>query len=192
MTIPPHLVDPLQPTRRFLIRRAAQLTAAGIGLQLASRSVLASAPDARGLRLAHTHTGERIATVYARADQYVPEALGALNHFLRDHYRGDVGRIDPQLFDLLHGVQRVLGVAQAFEVISGYRSAATNATLRGTRGGGVASRSLHMDGMAIDVRLPGVPLSDLRDAALSLRAGGVGYYPREQFVHIDTGRVRRW
>jgi len=192
MTIPQHHVDLVQPARRFLFRRAAQWAAAGIGLQLASMPVFASAPATRGLRLDHTHTRERIATVYAQADRYVPEALGALNHFLRDHYRGEVGRIDPRLFDLLHAVQKTLGTGQAFEVISGYRSPATNAALRSAHGRGVASRSLHMDGMAIDVRLPGVPLSDLRDAALSLRAGGVGYYPSEQFVHIDTGRVRRW
>ena len=77
-------------------------------------------------------------------------------------------------------------------MISGYRCPATNTTLRNTRGGGVARRSLHMDGKAIDVRLPGVPLADLRDAALSLGMGGVGFYPREQFVHVDTGPVRRW
>jgi uncharacterized protein YcbK (DUF882 family) len=118
--------------------------------------------------------------------------LATLNRFLRDHYTGEVGTIDPHLFDLLHGVQRELGAGQAFQVISGYRCPATNATLKATRGGGVASHSLHMDGKAIDVRLPGIALGDLRDAALSLRGGGVGYYQREQFVHVDTGRVRRW
>ncbi|HEX6363700.1 MAG TPA: DUF882 domain-containing protein, partial [Albitalea sp.] len=115
-----------------------------------------------------------------------------LNRFLRDHYTGDVGRIDPQVFDLLHRVQGLLGHRDALEVISGYRSPATNTRLQQTRGGGVATRSLHMDGRAIDVRLRGVPLAEVRDAALSLQAGGVGYYPHEQFVHLDTGRVRRW
>ena len=90
------------------------------------------------------------------------------------------------------GPRNALGTQQPFEVISGYRSPGTNATLRSTREGGVAKHSLHMDGKAIDVRLPGVPLADLRDAARSLRGGGVGFYPREQFVHIDTGRVRHW
>src|SRR5690606_10964590 len=121
-----------------------------------------------------------------------PHSLGLLNRFLRDHYSGEVGRIDPQLFDLLHRVRGLLGANTPFEVISGYRSEATNDRLRSTRGGGVATRSLHMDGRAIDVRLPGVPLADLRDAALSMKAGGVGYYPGGRFVHIDTGRVRRW
>ncbi|HET9024333.1 MAG TPA: DUF882 domain-containing protein, partial [Burkholderiaceae bacterium] len=108
-----------------------------------------------------------------------------------DHYSGDVGQIDPHLFDLLHQVRALVGATQPFEVISGYRSLATNETLRTTRGGGVARHSLHTEGRAIDVRLPGVSLTDLRDAAASLKAGGVGYYPG-QFVHIDTGRVRRW
>jgi uncharacterized protein YcbK (DUF882 family) len=115
-----------------------------------------------------------------------------LNHFLRDHYTGEVGSMDPQLFDLLHRVRRALGSTAAFQVISGYRAPATNLRLRLTRGGGVARNSLHTEGRAIDVRLPGVALAELRDAALSLRAGGVGFYPREDFVHLDTGRVRHW
>lgn len=95
--------------------------------------------------------------------------------------------IDPNLFDLLHRVRRELGVSQSFEVISAYRCPTTNESLRTTRSGGVAQRSLHMDGKAIDIRLPGVPLSDLRDVALSLRAGGVGYYPGEQFLQYRPG-----
>jgi uncharacterized protein YcbK (DUF882 family) len=118
--------------------------------------------------------------------------MAALNHFLRDHYSGEVGRIDPGVFDQLHQLQQRLDSRAAFEVISGYRCPATNARLRATRGGGVATNSLHLQGRAIDVRLAGTPLADLRDAALSLRGGGVGYYPRERFVHLDTGRVRTW
>jgi uncharacterized protein YcbK (DUF882 family) len=155
-------------------------------------AALASVPDARGLALVHTHTHEKIDLVYADGERYLPEALGSLNRFLRDHYTGDVGLMDPQIFDLLHRVQQVLGSRRAFEVISGYRCPATNTHLRQTRSGGVARHSLHMEGRAIDVRLPGVPLADLHQAALSLRAGGVGFYSREQFVHLDTGRVRNW
>ena len=180
--------------RRFLCQLA------GVATAVWTPSVLANAASplsgVRALALHHTHTGERIEQVYANGAQYLPQALGSLNHFLRDHYNGQVGRIDPALFDLLHRVQNALGIADGgphcFEVISGYRSASTNSFLRKTRGGGVATRSLHLQGQAIDVRLPGVPLAELRDAALSLNAGGVGYYPREQFVHIDTGRVRSW
>ena len=100
--------------------------------------------------------------------------------------------IDPRLFDLLHRVQAAAGQRRRVRGHLGLPLPRTNQRLRQTRGGGVASRSLHMDGRAIDVRLRGVPLAELRDAALSLRAGGVGYYPREQFVHIDTGRPRSW
>ena len=184
---------PLHPTRRLFLRRSAQWAVLGAGLPLAARGALASQPpQARSLALDHTHTRERLTLVYALGEQYVSDALRTLNHFLRDHYSGDVGVIDPQLFDLLHRVQSELGATQPFQVISGYRCPVTNATLRATRAGGVAARSLHMDGKAIDIRLPGVALTELRDAALSLRAGGVGFYPREQFVHIDTGRVRSW
>jgi uncharacterized protein YcbK (DUF882 family) len=181
-----------QPGRRGFLRRSAQLLVAGSAAPLAAAPALAALPEARSLALVHTHTGERLSVVYAMGEQFVPQALGHLNHFLRDHYSGEVGLIDPQLFDLLHGLWQELGAGQPFEVISGYRTAATNSLLRNTRGGGVAKHSLHMEGKAIDVRLPGVPLVDLRDAALSLRTGGVGFYPREQFVHVDIGRVRSW
>jgi uncharacterized protein YcbK (DUF882 family) len=177
--------------RRHFLRHTVRIAVTGAMPALAVRA-RASVPDARRLALSHTHTGERIELVYAVGGSFVPEAMGSLNRFLRDHYSGEVGAIDPQLFDLLHVVQRTLGSGRAYEIISGYRCPTTNASLRQTRGGGVARHSLHMEGRAVDVRLPGVPLADLRDAALSLRAGGVGFYPREQFVHLDTGRVRSW
>ena len=179
---PPPLPAPHARRLAACRRAAGALRGAGAGL----------GPGARGLTMVHTHTQERIDLVYAVDGHYDPAALGSLNRFLRDHYSGEVGVIDPQVFDLLHRVQRALGSGRAFEVISGYRCPATNTQLRETRGGGVAKHSLHMEGRAIDVRLPGVPLADLRDAALSLRGGGVGFYPREQFVHLDTGRLRSW
>ena len=182
---------PPTPSRRRFLGHGAQWLVAGAALPLAMPA-LASLPGARSLSLQHTHTSEEMALVYAVDGAFVTPALGSLNHFLRDHYSGEVGQIDPQLFHLLHHVRRELGVQTPFQVISGYRSPQTNATLRSTRGGGVAQRSLHMDGQAMDVRLEGVPLADLRDAALSLRLGGVGFYPRDQFVHLDTGRVRNW
>ena len=153
---------------------------------------LALAPGPRALALKHTHTGEALDLVYAVDERFVPTALDTLNRFLRDHYTGQVGVIAPELFDLLHRVRALLGTETAYEIISGYRCPETNDRLRNTRGGGVARRSLHMDGRALDVRLPGVPLKELRDAALSLKAGGVGYYERERFVHVDNGRVRSW
>ncbi len=183
----------LPPSRRTFLHCSARAMLLGGTFGLAGRPARATA-SARSLALSHMHTHERIELVFASGELYVPQALGNLNHFLRDHYSGDVGQMDPQLFDLLHQVKMTLGSAAplAYQIISGYRSPQTNARLRSTRGGGVASHSLHMDGKAIDIRLPGVPLAELRDAALSLKAGGVGYYPREQFVHLDTGRVRTW
>lgn len=185
-------MSPAHPDRRSFLRRSAHWALLGAASPLAAQRALAAIPDARVLALDHTHTREQLTVAYAVGEQYVPQALGTLNRFLRDHYSGEIGVIDPQLFDLLHRVKTELGAQRPFQVISGYRCPTTNDTLRATRGGGVATRSLHMDGKAIDIRLPGVPLADLRDVALALRAGGVGYYPREQFVHIDTGRVRHW
>ncbi len=182
------------PSRRFFLRRTAQLALVGTALPMALRPARAALADARSLMLNHTHTGERIDLVYAMGEQYVPQALGSLNHFLRDHYSGEVGQMDPELFNLLHDIRSALAsqTPLTYQIISGYRGPITNERLRTTRGGGVAKHSLHLEGKAIDIRLPGVPLTELRDAALSLQAGGVGYYPRDQFVHVDTGRVRRW
>jgi uncharacterized protein YcbK (DUF882 family) len=176
--------------RRFLLRQSAAIAAAGL-LPLA-RAARANVAAAREVSMFNTHTQERIETVYAVGQRYLPDALASLDLFLRDHYSGEVGTMDPRLFDLLDRVRSLVGGTRPYEVISGYRCAATNQRLRTTRGGGVASHSLHMQGRAIDVRLPGVALADLRDAAWSLQAGGVGFYPDQQFVHIDTGRVRRW
>lgn len=180
------------PARRHFLRQTAQFAAVAALPAMAAPAVLASVPDARGLALVHTHTHEKIDLVYADSERYLPAALGSLNRFLRDHYTGDIGLMDPQIYDQLHRVQQLFGSTGSFEVISGYRCPTTNANLRQTRSGGVAKHSLHMEGRAIDVRLPGVPLSELHQAALSLRAGGVGFYPCEQFVHLDTGRVRNW
>ncbi|GAB4180850.1 MAG: DUF882 domain-containing protein [Rhodocyclaceae bacterium] len=177
-------------TRRAFLARAARMACAAPLLSLAPRA-LAAGRKARAVSLAHTHTGEALDVVYAIGNRYVPAALGAIDRFLRDHYTGEVGRMDPALFDQLHALRSAFGATGPFEVISGYRSAQTNERLR-RRSGGVARHSLHMEGRAIDIRLPGVALSDVRDAALEMRAGGVGYYPDSQFVHIDTGRVRTW
>ena len=185
------MTDHASSARRRFLRHGAHWAVAG-GLPLLSPPARAALPGARSLAMQHAHTHEKIDLVYATDERFDPAALGSLNRFLRDHYSGDIGSIDPRVFDLLHRVQQALGSAGAFEVISGYRCPATNARLRESRGGGVASHSLHMDGRASDVRLPGVALAELRDAALSLGAGGVGFYAREQFVHLDTGRVRRW
>lgn len=160
-------------------------------LCLPRRTQAQTAP--RSLSFEHTHTGEKLALTYAFGDQYVAGALDQIRYFLRDFRNGDTHVIDPGLLDQLHLLATTIGTRVPFQVISGYRSPATNAMLR-REGHGVATQSLHLQGQAIDIRLSDVALADLRDAALSLRAGGVGYYPSpgSDFVHIDTGRIRRW
>ena len=174
--------------RRFLAATAALICSPVL---LSPR--LAFAREApRRLSFVHTHTGERLSIVYAENGRYVPEALTEINHLLRDFRSGEVHHIDPPLLDQLADLAALTGGGtRHYEVICGYRCPATNAMLR-QHSHGVAKRSLHMSGRAIDIRLPGVELKDLRRAALSMRAGGVGYYPRSDFIHIDTGRVRRW
>ena len=125
------------------------------------------------------------------ATGYRAAALGQVNSFLRDFRTREVHDIDPKLLDLLHRLAGELDAAEPYHVISGYRSPRTNSALR-SKSGGVAKYSLHMDGKAIDIRLPGVPLARVREAALDLKLGGVGYYPGSDFVHVDTGRVRAW
>jgi uncharacterized protein YcbK (DUF882 family) len=155
------------------------------------REVFAQTAGNRALSFIHTHTGERLAVEYFGRGRYVPDALSAIDYFLRDFRSGDVHPIDPRLLDLLSTLTDLTGSVRPFQVISGYRSPATNEMLR-LRGEGVAARSLHMQGRAIDIRLADVPLVKLRTAALSVRGGGVGYYPASDFVHVDTGRVRTW
>jgi len=151
----------------------------------------ASEPEYR-LRLYHLHTDERIDVVYRRGYQYIPSAIVRLDQFLRDHRTGDVVELDRRLFDLLHDLTIALGRPESeIDIVCGYRTPWSNEFLRRTSPG-VAAHSLHMQGEAIDIRIPGVTTSELRDAALGLGRGGVGYYPESRFVHVDVGRVRRW
>ena len=145
---------------------------------------------ARSLSFYNLHTGERLTTVYWEKGEYVPTALDQVNYILRDFRQNEIKPIDPTLLDLLVALRDRLQSQANYEVISGYRSPLTNAMLH-SQSEGVAAHSLHMDGRAIDIRLPGRPLGLVRLAALSLQRGGVGYYP-DRFVHVDTGRVRRW
>lgn len=181
------------PARRRLLGAlaAAPLALAFPGLALASASQ--PARGFRALEFVHLHTGERLEVEYFSAGQYVPDALQAVNRLLRDFRTGDVAEMDPRLLDLLHQLRETTGSREPFQVISAYRSPQTNEMLRGrNERSGVATTSLHMRGQAMDIRLGDVALTDLRDAALSLQAGGVGYYAKSNFVHVDTGRVRRW
>ena len=180
--------------RRFLGLAAASAAAAIVPARAAAATPAKRALPERVLSLFNLHTGERLKTAYCCGGVYQPEALKAINHILRDFRADEVKPIDPQLLDLLHELGGTIETDQPFHVISGYRSPHTNALLR-ERGGsttGVATRSLHMVGKAIDIRVPGVKLDHLRAAARSLKLGGVGYYPASNFVHVDTGRVRFW
>lgn len=144
------------------------------------------------LHLYHAHTGERIDIVYRQGDRYLPDAISKLDQFLRDHRTGDVRHYDPQVFDLLWDLTASVGRPGAeIEIVCGYRTPWSNEFLR-SHTAGVAKHSLHMQAKAIDIRLPGTETLKLRNAALALRRGGVGYYPRSGFIHVDTGRVTQW
>jgi uncharacterized protein YcbK (DUF882 family) len=144
------------------------------------------------LHFFHTHTGERLSIVFRDGEGYDHDSLARLSRYLRDHRTGEVREYDPRVFDLLHDLTTALGNPDLeIDVVCGYRTPWSNEFLR-THGHGVARQSLHMQAMAIDIRIPGVPTAQLRDAALALHRGGVGYYSASNFVHVDVGRVRRW
>jgi len=147
----------------------------------------------RSLSFVHTHTGEEVSLVYKVGERFLPRSMASIAHLMRDFRSGDVHPIDPQLLDVLWKVQHNLKNSNPFEIISAYRSPKTNMMLRNrSTHSGVAEKSMHLTGQAIDIRLPGSALSDVRDAAKELKRGGVGYYSGSDFVHVDTGRVRAW
>ena len=149
------------------------------------------APAEKTLSFFHTHTGKRLEVTFSRGGRYVEAGLAEVDRSLADSRTGDVRPIDPQLLDLIYDIRAKLGSTGTFEVISAYRSPKTNEMLLG-RSGGVASRSQHLLGKAIDVRLGDTDTAKLHRAAIEMQRGGVGYYLKSDFVHIDTGRVRRW
>jgi len=171
----------------------ALLPARAVEAAAAAIPAVSSVPD-RSLSFFHTHTNERLTTAYCCAGEYVSKELTDINHLLRDFRVNEIKAIDPHLLDLLYELNNRLGTDQPFHVISGYRTPETNAMLheRGGAQSGVATHSLHMEGKAIDIRVPGIKLEHLRDMAKAMRVGGVGYYPASDFVHVDTGRVRHW
>ncbi|MEO6185436.1 MAG: DUF882 domain-containing protein [Steroidobacteraceae bacterium] len=186
--------DYCDQTRRRVIAAAlaapAALLAGRATAAIAQGQASGPLPE-RTLILSNTHTGESMSAQYCTKGQYCPEVLSQLNHLLRDHRSGESAVIDPALFDVLHSLALRADRAPHFEVISGFRSAASNASLRALSSG-VARNSLHMQGKAMDVRLVGANCARLRDLATALEAGGVGYYRQSDFVHLDTGRVRVW
>ncbi len=171
--------------RRFLAVTCATAAAVSAG------PTFAKVGSSRTLKMRNLHTGERLNAAYWSNGDYSSSGLKQFNRLLRDHRQNESTRMDPKLLDLVHKLKEKLNYNGEIQIISGYRTAKTNAMLR-SRSSGVAKRSYHTRGMAIDLRMPGVPLSKVRRAALDLRLGGVGYYPKSNFVHVDTGPVRRW
>jgi uncharacterized protein YcbK (DUF882 family) len=181
-----------QLTRRHFLKMGFLATAVCALPRKAFSTVQDILPPERSLSFHNINTGESFSSVYWCQGKYVPEALNEINHILRDHWANLEKPIDTGLLDLLHAVRSELDSAEPFLVISGYRSPSTNARLRRRKRRSVARNSLHMAGKAVDVRHPACNLRDLRKLALNMEAGGVGYYPRSRFVHLDVGEVRHW
>jgi uncharacterized protein YcbK (DUF882 family) len=177
-------------SRRDFLKIGTELVAACM-LPATAWSALLPDSTRRTLSFFNTHTGERLAVCYFKNGEYCPDAMTRINHILRDHRTGDVQNMDSRLMDLLFTVKRRLGPDSAFHIISGYRSPKTNAQLR-KQSSGVAKFSYHMLGRAIDIRVPGYQTRKLRQACMDLKIGGVGFYPRSDFVHVDTGVFRTW
>jgi len=187
----PSSPKPLLPKPQTPLHRRTLLKLAGTGLLAGAGLVQAAHPPARELTLLNLHTGEQLHTIYWAQGRYLDSGLRRIDHLLRDHRAEAQIAMDPRLLELLYLLHQRLAPATPIHVISGYRAPQTNALLRAS-GGGVARKSLHMEGKAVDLRLPGVALSELHRAARGLRAGGVGYYPGSDFVHLDVGPLRHW
>jgi uncharacterized protein YcbK (DUF882 family) len=174
------------------VARATELPVAGT--MAASDAAVTAGTKISRLHLYQLHTRESLDVVYRIGDEYVPSAIDKLNLLLRDYRTDTVTHYDLKEFDLLHTIMARLGRPNGvIDIVCGYRTPETNAMLRGgTAESGVAEHSQHMEARAIDIRVPGVSTARLRDAALSLDAGGVGYYPGSRFVHVDVGPVRTW
>ena len=188
-------VKPDQDRNIVLSRRGFLTTVAGAALSLAAPGVIASVASVpardRELSFYNTHTGEKLTTTFWSGGQYLDDGIEEINWLLRDHRAEEASSMDPKLLDLLHQLQQKVGHQGEYHVISGYRSPATNKMLAKSSAG-VAKRSYHMLGQAIDVRLPGFETSQLKKAAIAIKGGGVGYYSGSDFVHLDVGRVRYW
>jgi len=186
VVIPDHMIS-----RRVFLAAGLAATAMCFLPHEAVAAVSKAFPHEKALSFNNIHTGEKMKTVYWQEGTYVPQALADINYILRDYRTGEVKEIDTDLLDLLFALRKKLESNVPFTVISGYRSSETNSFLC-SMSRGVVKNSLHIDGKAIDIRLPGYELKTLRHAALELRRGGVGYYPKSDFVHVDVGRIRSW
>jgi len=178
-------------SRRKFLALGSIAALAGVFPAKAFASVSSSSQPERSLAFYNTHTGEQLKIVYWEQGNYIGESLGAINHILRDFRTNEIKDIDTRLLDLLFAIRNELETQQPFHIISGYRSPETNAFLR-AHSTGIAEHSLHLVGEAIDIRTPGRDLRVLHKAAVALKGGGVGFYPKSDFVHVDVGRVRYW
>ena len=177
--------------RREFLGLCAAATAAALSPATAVAALDRLADAGKSLSFYNLHTDEYLDVCYCRDGKYDPAALKKINYILRDHRSGDIKPIDAKLLDLLHTISLKTRTQSPFHVISGYRSPATNSMLR-QRSKGIASKSLHLRGKAIDMRVPGFSTRRLRDVAIALKGGGVGFYAKADFVHVDVGRVRFW
>ena len=182
--------EEFESDRRGFLKAGLFVTAA-LGFWTPSLAEAAAPNTARVLRIQHQYTGEKFTGEYWYNGRYLPDAFGEIKFLMRDHRVNEQFPIDPRLIDILFVMQNRLRSKTPFNLLSGYRSPATNARLR-RMSEGVARNSLHMTGQAIDLRLPGTKTSVVRKTAVDLKSGGVGFYPRSDFVHVDTGRVRSW
>ena len=176
--------------RRRLLQGMA-LTVPSVLLMAKPSLSVATVSETRSLSFRHLHTNEKLSIGYFSDNHYLHESLSKINYFLRDFRSGEEYPMDPKLLDMLFSIQQATGSKGRYEIISGYRSPKTNAMLHG-KSNGVAKRSLHMQGKAIDIRLTDVNIDAVRRAAISLKSGGVGIYRKSNFVHLDTGRFRTW
>lgn len=177
--------------RSLLTGLGAAALVAGLGGVAQAQPRMPATLVRRRLNLRHLHTGEVVDIVYHQNGRYLPEALAKMNRFLRDHRDGSVHPIEVEVLDFLHDLTVELGITERVGIVCGYRSPRSNALLR-ANSSGVAKRSLHLQGMAIDIRVPGKRVKTVAEAAMDLRLGGVGRYTRSNFVHIDCGRFRTW
>ena len=183
--------DPVDQRRRLFLKCCALSALSSICPRLGFGAEHRYLPQRRALSFLNLHTEESLKTVYCKHGRYIAESLFGINHILRDHRTGEVRWIDPRLLDLIFRIRMQIKPQDAFHIISGYRSPQTNALLR-KNGRGVAKHSFHLLGKAVDLRLPEISLSRLRDIAAKQRGGGIGYYPRSNFIHLDIGPIRYW
>jgi uncharacterized protein YcbK (DUF882 family) len=183
--------DAVVASRRKFLKNIAYGSLLAFGGSNIANADFLHFPSYKALALENIHTGDKLKLTYFEAGRYIKDALQEISYLFRDYHTGDIHPIDPALLDQLYDLKLTLGVRKPFHIISGYRSPITNAKLR-RQSDGVAKNSFHMQGRAIDIQIAGVETKRIRNAAIAMQRGGVGYYPISDFVHLDTGNFRTW